>query len=138
MTIQIDRIRRRRSAPLVRVLIVAGMITSAMGCSNQASEQAAADSPLSINVKQQFMTIQNKAGLPLTDVTIAIVPIGRQTEYTKFYGRIESSQNLDLSLGDFHGRDGTPFSLRVVKPRSIKIKASTMAGKKYDVELPWN
>jgi hypothetical protein len=109
----IDRIRRRRSARLVCVLVVAGMVTPAVGCS-KASEQAAVDSPLSINVKQQFMTIQNKAGLPLTDVTIAIVPVGRQTEYTKFYGRIESSQNLDLSLGDFHGRDGTPFSLRVV------------------------
>ena len=108
MTILIDRIRRRRAARLVCVLVVAGMINSAMGCSNPASEQAAADSPLSISVKQQFMTIQNKAGLPLTDVTIAIVPVGRQTEYTKFYGRIESSQNFDLSLGDFHGRDGTP------------------------------
>jgi hypothetical protein len=120
------------------VLAIAGLVIPLTACSSQGSPQAAADSPLSINVKQQFMTIQNKAGLPLTDVTIAIVPIGRQTEYTKFYGRIETSQNLDLSLGDFHGRDGTPFSLRVVKPRSIKIKASTMAGKKYDVELPWN
>ena len=132
-----ERIRRRRSARLVGVLVVAGLIL-AVGCSNQAAEQAAADSPLSINVAQQFMTIQNKAGLPLTDVTIAIVPVGRQTEYTKFYGRIETSQNLDVSLGEFSGRDGTPFSLRIVKPRSIKIKASTMAGKKYDVELPWN
>lgn len=138
MVTLINRIRRRRSARLVCVLVVAGMVSSTVGCANQASEQAAADSPLSISVKQQFMTIQNKAGLPLTDVTIAIVPVGRQTEYTKFYGRIESTQSLDLSLGEFHGRDGTPFSLRVVKPRSIKIKASTMAGKQYDVELPWN
>lgn len=137
MATLIDRIRRRRSARLVCVLVMAGLVIP-IGCSNQAAEQAAADSPLGIKVAQSFMTIQNKAGLPLTDVTIAIVPVGRQTEYTKFYGRIETSQNLDLSLGEFHGRDGTPFSLRVVKPRSIKIKASTMAGKKYDVELPWN
>jgi hypothetical protein len=133
-----DRIRRRHLAWLACVLVVAGLALPAVGCSDQAAEQAAADSPLSVEVRQSFMTIRNKAGLPLTDVTIAIVPVGRQTEYTKFYGRIETSQNFDVSLGDFNGRDGTPFSLRVVKPRSIKIKASTMAGKKYDVELPWN
>jgi hypothetical protein len=120
------------------VLVVAGLGITASGCSNQAAEQAAVDSPLGIKVGQSFMTIQNKSGTALTDVTIAIVPVGRQTEYTKFYGRLESTQNFDVSLGDFSGRDGTPFSLRVVKPRSIKIKASTMAGKQYDVELPWN
>jgi hypothetical protein len=134
----IDRIRRRRWARLVCVLVMAGLVIPAIGCSNQAAEQAAADSPLGIKVAQSFMTIQNKSGTPLTDVTIAIVPVGRQTEYRKFYGRIETSQNLDVSVGEFRGADGTPFSLRVVKPRSIKIKASTMAGKKYDVELPWN
>ena len=34
-------------------------------------------------------------------------------------------------------RDGTPFSLRVIKPKSIRIKATDLNGKAYDFENPW-
>ena len=64
MATLINRIRRRRSGRLVCVLAVAGLVIPLTACSSQGSPQAPADSPLSINVKQQFMTIQNKAGLP--------------------------------------------------------------------------
>jgi hypothetical protein len=61
----------------------------------------------------------------------------QQTEFTKFFGRPENSEKRDISLGDFSGRDCTPFSLRVIKPKSIRIKATGLNGKAYDFEIPW-
>jgi len=40
-------------------------------------------------------------------------------------------------LDVLRSRDGTPFSLRVIKPKSIRIKATDLNGKAYDFEIPW-
>jgi hypothetical protein len=40
-------------------------------------------------------------------------------------------------LGDFIGRDGTPFSLRVVKPRSVVVKGRDVKGTEYTTESGW-
>src|SRR3989304_947158 len=70
-----------------------------LGCSG--SIAAPADSPVSVRTSQLFLTLENLAGQPLTDVTVAIVPIGGHTDFTKFYGRIESAEKRNISLGDF-------------------------------------
>jgi len=67
----------------------------------------------------------------------AIVPVGGHTNFTKFYGRLESSEKRNISLGEFNGRDGTRFDLRVVKPKLVHVTAKDLTGKDYDVELPW-
>ena len=105
------------------------------GCSG--SIAAPADSPVSVATSQLFLTLENRAGLPLVDVTIAIVPVGGHTNFTKFYGRLESSEKRNISLGEFNGRDGTRFDLRVVKPKLVHVTAKDLTGKDYDVELPW-
>ena len=46
-------------------------------------------------------------------------------------------QEIVLMLGDFSGRDGTPFSLRVVKPKSVEVKGTGADGKTYEVSIPW-
>ena len=107
-----------------------------LGCSG--SIAAPADSPVSVRTSQLFLTLENLAGQPLTDVTVAIVPIGGHTDFTKFYGRIESAEKRNISLGDFSGRDGTRFDLRVVKPKLVHVTAKDLSGREYDVQLPWN
>ena len=62
-----------------------------------------------------YVTVHNNSGLALNDVSVAIVPVGRSTMYNKFVGRIENAESRNVMLGDFYGRDGTPFSLRVVE-----------------------
>jgi hypothetical protein len=107
-----------------------------LGCSGGVA--APADSPVSVSTSQLFVTLENVAGQPLTDMTVAIVPVGGQTEYTKYFGRIESDEKRNISLAEFLGRDGTKFDLRVVKPRMVNVKATDLTGKAYDVDLPWN
>jgi hypothetical protein len=50
---------------------------------------------------------------------------------------MENGEKRELSLGDFAGRDGTTFNRRVVRPKSVRVKAKDMVGKAYDVEAPW-
>ena len=40
-------------------------------------------------------------------------------------------------LGDFSSRDGTQFSLRVVKPKTVEVKGTGADGKTYSVSVPW-
>jgi len=107
------------------------------GCSDQGSASQDANAPVKIAISQMYVTVKNESGLPLNDVTVAIVPIGRSTLYTKFLGRLENAQARDVMLSEFIGRDGTPFSLRVVKPRSVEVKGKDVKGQDHTVEVNW-
>jgi hypothetical protein len=97
----------------------------------------AADAPIRVQTSDLFLTVENKAGMPLTDVDVAIVPAGNPTAFNKYVGRLENGEKRNLSLGDFAGRDGTTFNRRMVRPKSVRVKAKDMVGKAYDVEAPW-
>src|SRR5262245_28144683 len=105
------------------------------GCSGASTSEQAANSPLAVETSQMAVTVRNTVGQPLTDVTIAIVPFGGQTEFATFFSRIESSEKREIVLSDFRGRDGTTFSLRVVKPRSGRVKAKDFPGQDYATML---
>jgi hypothetical protein len=113
------------------------LVLLSAGCSEGGRAQQSGNSPLEVQTSQMFLTIRNTVGVPLVDVTIAIVPVGAQTEFTKFFGRIESTEKRDIALTDFYGRDGTTFNLRLIRPRSIRIKARDLTGKDYQAELDW-
>lgn len=115
-------------------VVVAGL-SACSGGGAQAPQ--AADAAIVVQTSQMFVTVQNKAGLPLVDVDVAILPVGNPTEYSKFVGRLENGQKRDVSLGDFAGRDGTTFSLSRVRPKTVRVKAKDVVGKAYDVAVPW-
>ena len=115
------------------LLAVGLFITS---CAGQGSAQDA-NAPVKIETSQMFVTVTNDSGMALNDVTVAIVPMGRTTLYTEFVGRMESADSRKIMLGDFNGRDGTPFSLRVVKPKAVQVKGTDVAGKTHEVEVAW-
>jgi len=123
--------------PLAVTLSLLGFGFFLAGCSEQGSASQAADASVKVSVSSMFLTVKNEAGVPLTDVTVSIVPPSRTTVYTKFLSRLENSESRDLMLGDFSGRDGTPFSLRVVKPKSVEVKGTGADGKTYEVSMPW-
>ena len=116
------------------LLVALALLTG--GCSEQGAAQDA-NAPVKILTSQMYVTVRYDSGAPLNDVSVAIIPVGRQTIYNKFVGRLENSQSLNVMLGDFLGRDGTPFSLRVVKPRSVEIKGKDVKGQPYSTEVPW-
>ncbi len=113
-------------------------LTLLMGsCSGQGVANQDANAPVKILISQMDVTIKNELGLALNDVSIAIVPIGRTTLFTKFVGRIENAESRSIMLGDFVGRDGTPFSLRVIKPRSVEVKGKDVKGQEHTAEVAW-
>ncbi len=109
----------------------------AVGCSAQSSASQDPNAPIKIETTQMYVSVRNNSGLSLNEVSVAIIPVGRSTIYNRFIGRLESDEARNLMLGDFVGRDGTPFSLRVVKPRSVEVKAQDVKGQTYTVEVPW-
>lgn len=109
----------------------------AVGCSAQSSASQDPNAPIKIETTQMYVSVRNNSGLSLNEVSVAIIPVGRSTIYNRFIGRLESDEARNLILGDFVGRDGTPFSLRVVKPRSVEVKAQDVKGQTYTVEVPW-
>jgi hypothetical protein len=126
--------RRRSSLALVCAVIGCGVLI--IGCSEQGAAQDA-NAPVKVETSQMYVTVRNDSGLPLNEVAVSIVPAGRATVYNKFVGRLENAESKNIMLGEFYGRDGTPFSLRVAKPRSVEVKASDIKGTKYNIEVPW-
>jgi hypothetical protein len=110
----------------------------AAGCaSGGMPEPPPADAPIVVEVSPTMVTFQNKTGMPLTSVTVAILPYGPGGEFTRRLSRIENTIKRDVPLGEFRGRDGTPLNLRVTRPKSVRLEAEDATGKKYEVEVPW-
>ena len=120
----------------MRCCLLVALALFTLGCSEQPAAQDQ-NAPVKITTSQMYVTVRNDSGAPLSDVTVSIVPVGRQTIFNKFIGRLESSESRNVMLGDFLGRDGTPFSPRVVKARSVELKGKDVKGKDYSTEAPW-
>lgn len=131
------RFSARRSLGVVVGTFLVGLAFSIAACGGGPAAQAT-DGAIGVTMSQLSLTFENRAGLPLIDVDIAILPVGGATEYKKLVGRMETGQKRDLSLSEFVGRDGTPFSLRVVKPKAVRVKAKDLVGKVYEIEVPWS
>ena len=126
----------RRRLPLLHTLGFIGFSVLALaGCSGSAAtnEQAL----IGIETSQFSVVVVNKVGMPLTDVDVAIIPVGRAVQFSKLAGRMDNGEKREISLNNFYGRDGTPFSLRVVRPKSVRVTAKDLNNKPIEVEAPW-
>jgi hypothetical protein len=103
------------------------------------SSTPSAEAPGLIGVQTSSLSVvvENNVGMPLVDVEVAILPVGRATEFTKFAGRMENAEKREIALSNFYGRDGTPFSLRVVRPRTVRVKGKDLNNKDIQVDVPW-
>jgi hypothetical protein len=128
-----------RRVRLFLKIVMFGAAALAFGaCSGGAPVQAQdGNAVIGIQTSQLSIVIENKVGMPLTDVDVAIVPINGATEFKKFVGRIENAEKKDLALGGFYGRDGTTFNLRVVRPRAVRVTGKDLNAKPYNVEARW-
>jgi type IV pilus biogenesis protein CpaD/CtpE len=127
---------RRRLGLIVRTVVASATTLGLAACSAAPPAQAQ-DAPIGIQNSQMSIVIENRVGMPLTDVDVVIVPVGGATEFKKFVGRMENAEKRDLSLGGFYGRDGTTFSLRVVRPRAVRVTGKDLNAKPYNVEARW-
>ena len=81
-------------------------------------------------------TLDLRAGEP-HDVKIEIVPVSRSTEFSMIVPRMENSEKRDFPIGNFRGRDGTPFNMLVVKPKAVRVSGTDINNKTVTVEVPW-
>jgi hypothetical protein len=126
----------RRRLPLARSLCFIGLAGLALvGCSGSAASDD--QTLIGVETSQFSVVIENKVGMPLVDVQVAIVPVGGATQFTKMAGRMENGEKRDLALGGFYGRDGTTFSLRVVRPKTVRVTAKDLNNKPIQIDVPW-
>ena len=127
----------RRRLGLVVATLIASAATLGLAACAAAPPPQDENAPIAIQNSQMSIVIVNKVGMPLTDVDVSIVPVGGATEFKKFVGRMENAEKRDLALGGFYGRDGTTFSLRVVRPRVVRVTGKDLNAKPYNVEVRW-
>jgi hypothetical protein len=130
--------RSRSSSCRTEVWLAAALLLSS-ACSPTVARQTTprGDNPIVVKGSPLFVTVHNRAGLPVVDVDVAIVPVGKGTEFKKLISRIEATEERDYSLSEFRSRDGTAFSLRLTRPKAIRLTARDVVGKSYSVEVPW-
>jgi len=92
---------------------------------------------LTVETSSMWVTVGNKAGMPVTDVTVEIIPVGGATVYSATHYRLEDGNTHDFPVNTFRGRDGTPFDLRVARPKSVRVNCKGVDGKPRSVEVPW-
>jgi hypothetical protein len=124
------------------VVLVSGFLVSSCSTARSAESGAAGTSGegtafVGLMISSIFMTVENRAGGPLLNIRLAIKPFGGSTEFTKLLTRLEAGEKRNISLGEFGGRDGTPFSLRVVRPKEVSVTAVDLMDKKYAMTIPW-
>ena len=117
-------------------LFVIVVLTAA--CSDDGSpERASADAAIQLELSPQgFVTFQNRSGLPLSDVSIALVPYG-PGEFTRLIPRVENTGKRQVPLTEFRARDGTPFNPRVARGKVLRVRAQDSTGKAYETEIPF-
>ncbi len=92
---------------------------------------------IGVQTSQLSVVVENKVGMPLVDVMVAIVPVGGVGRYTKLAGRMENAEKREFELSSFYGNDGTPFSLRVVRPKTVRVTGKDLNNKPVQVDVPW-
>jgi len=133
--------RRRLLSTLVLVAISAaatacsGTITG-QGEPGAVGSSGAAPAAIGVSTSASFLTVENRAGLPLLDAVITLKSTNGLS-FSKPIGRLETSAKRDISLGELRAADGTTFSARFHTPREVVVTATDLVGKKYDVAVPW-
>ncbi len=126
--------RHRWSVGPILLLAGAAMLAA---CAGAGGPTLPADAPIRIENTQMFVTVENRSGLALRDVQVRIIPVGGTTEFIASVYRLDNGEKRDFPLGNFRGRDGTPFNLRVVRPKSIKVTGTDINNKTIEVEAAW-
>jgi hypothetical protein len=129
-------ISSRRVAIALSSLVVGTMLW-APGCGGGGGLTGDTNALVEVETSPIYLTIENKAGKPLLDVHVAIVPVGGVTQFTTSVGRMETAEKRNLSIGDFRGRDGTPLDLRVSKPKTVRVTAKDLDGNVIESAKPW-
>jgi hypothetical protein len=117
------------------IALAAATMSQAACASDKETVQAAADAPIGIDTGQLFVTIENRSGGPLIDMTLTVLT--PSAPYTYMISRIEAGQKRDVPVSSFSSRDGTGLNLRMIRPRNVKATAKDLTNKPYEAQVAW-
>ena len=87
-------------------------------------------SPVAITTRNTTASIENRAGQPLTDVKLTVIPFGR-SDYSKSLLPINATERRDIPPGELTHPEGTAFNAMLVRPELVRVTASDRAGRQY-------
>jgi len=119
----------------VGVVLLTAVATSQAACASDKETLQAADASIGIETSQLFVTVENRSGGPLIDLSITVQT--PSAPYSYLISRLEAGQKRDVAVSSFSSRDGTGLNLRMVTPRSVKATAKDLTNKSYDSQAPW-
>lgn len=126
--------RRARRLLTATLALVAPLVL--VGCSEQGSAEQL-DSPVAVTLRNASVLIENRAEQPLDNITLTVMPYGKNGAFSKALNRMERAERREVALADLSTADGTRFNPMLVRPRDVRVTATDTAGKQYEVELPW-
>jgi hypothetical protein len=119
----------------IGVISLAAAMVSQAACASDKETLQAADASIGIETGQLYVTVENRSGGPLVDLTLTVQTPA--APYTYMISRIEAGQKRDVPTSSFSSRDGTGLNLRLVRPRNVKATAKDLSNKPYDAVAPW-
>jgi len=128
----------RRATTAIAILLVSilSFACSSGRTAGGVGTSGAESSGIGIETSSLFVTIENRAGSPLTDVNVSLEG-GGSTAYTAHLPKMATGEKKDIPTTDLKGRDGSVLNLLAVHPRQIRVTGVDLFGKKYDVTVPW-
>ena len=121
----------------IGALALAGAVVSQSACASdkETLQAQAADAPIGIETGQLFVTVEDRAGGPLIDLTLTVQT--PSAPYTYMISRLEAGQKRDIPISSFSSRDGTGLNLRLIRPRAVKATAKDLTNKPYEAQVAW-
>jgi hypothetical protein len=122
--------------PLVRLGVVGGLLfVTAFDCS--CGPTVKGDEPIQVQISSFSVTVENRCGTRISDVTVEIVPYGAATTYAVRHYGMANLEKRDFFLNEFRARDGMPLDLSVARVKLVRVSATDLNGKPVKVEVPW-
>ena len=127
---------RRRLCLWLTVALAVTALGSA-NCSSSGGSGTAESALIGVQTSSLWITVENKAGMALTELQIEIIPAGSQVAYATTHWRLENGEKRDFASNVFRSRDNTPFNIRVSRPKAVRVSAKDVSGNVVRTEVPW-
>jgi hypothetical protein len=91
-----------------------------------------------VRITSPFITVEveNHTGAALVKMDLAIK--AGDLQYIASVPRLEANDKRVMQFNEFRGsRDGATMNPNLVRPKAVVVTASDVAGKKFEVTVPW-
>ncbi len=130
---------RHSAVRVLTILLFSSALLSACSSADRSGAvgtSGSVSSGIGIETSSLYLTIENRAGSPLSDVNVSLEG-GGATTYTAHVAKMATGEKKDIPTGSLKGRDGSTLNLLAVHPRQITVTGVDLMGKKHDVTVPW-